>query len=73
MYLCEFFSSIRQKDMRTRGLWWKLPAALLGTATALVLVLLAAAGCALYVHSVRQAVLERAVAEANARDRKSVV
>ncbi len=53
--------------MRTKGLWWKVPAALLGTATALVLVLLAAAGCALYVHSVRQAVLERAVAEANAR------
>ena len=46
---------------------WKIPTALVGVGLGLVVLLLVAVACGVYVSSIRQAVLVRAVTEANAR------
>ena len=48
-----------------RGLWWKIPVALLGTVTGLVLLLLIAATVVVVTPSARKAVLDKGVAIAN--------
>ena len=51
--------------MSKRSLIWKVPLSLIGVMTGLVLLLLVAVACVLYVPSVRQAVLDKGLAVAN--------
>ncbi len=53
--------------MSKSSLIWKIPAAVVGATTGLAVLLVVAVACGVYISSVRQAVLERAVTEANAR------
>ena len=47
--------------MKGSSLFWKVPLAVVGSALGLVLVLLIAVGCVLYVHPLRYAVLDKAI------------
>ncbi len=53
------------RGMSKRSLIWKIPTAMVGILLGVVLLLLVAAACVLYVPSVRNAVLEKGIAVAN--------